>query len=72
MGKNTHNTTKNKAHIVYFFKLVICPSCFLCVMYISEIHRKEEIYLIDTKSPLQEATVNKVTPWSSMRWKPTP
>ena len=37
-------------------------SCFLCVMYISEIHRKEEIYLIDTKSPLQEATVNKVTP----------
>jgi hypothetical protein len=25
-------------------------------MYISEIHRKEEIYLIDTKSPLQEAT----------------
>jgi hypothetical protein len=25
MGKNTHNTTKNKVHIVYFFKLVICP-----------------------------------------------
>jgi hypothetical protein len=24
-GKNTHNTTKNKVHIVYFFKLVICP-----------------------------------------------
>ena len=22
---NTHNTTKNKVHIVYFFKLVICP-----------------------------------------------
>jgi hypothetical protein len=26
-------------------------SCFLCVMYISEIHRKEEIYLIDNKKP---------------------
>jgi hypothetical protein len=24
-GKNTHNTTKTKVHIVYFFKLVICP-----------------------------------------------
>ena len=47
-------------------------SCFLCAMEISEIHRKEEIYLIDTKSPLQESTVNKVTPWSSIRWKPTP
>jgi hypothetical protein len=25
MGKNTHNTTKNKVHIVYFFNLIICP-----------------------------------------------
>jgi hypothetical protein len=25
MEKSTHNTTKNKVHIVYFFKLVICP-----------------------------------------------
>jgi hypothetical protein len=31
----------------------------------SEIHRKEEIYLTDIESPLQEATVNKVTPWSN-------
>jgi hypothetical protein len=23
--ENTHNTTKNKVHIVYFFTLVICP-----------------------------------------------
>ena len=26
-------------------------SCFLCVKYISEIQRKEEIYLIDTTKP---------------------
>ena len=25
MGENKHNTTKNKVHVVYFFKLVICP-----------------------------------------------
>jgi UTP-glucose-1-phosphate uridylyltransferase len=69
MGKNTHNTAKSKVHIhvVYFFKLVICP-----VVRVFQIHRKEEIYLIDTKSPLQKATVNKITPWSSIRWKPTP
>ena len=45
---------------------------FWCFKVICNFHRKAEIYLIDTNSPLQEATVNKVTPWSSIRWNPTP
>ena len=37
--------------------------------------RKEEMHLMDTKSPLRNVTRNshpEVTPWSSIQWKPTP
>ena len=49
-------------------------SCVLCTL-LRFIEKKKyiiQIYLIDIKSTLQEATVNNVTPWSSIRWKPTP